>query len=361
MRLIELVVASLAAVALVLVVNCSALHMYPEIFDTKSQFLQARALPAKGGDSAPSALADGPQFRSGSKDDEVGYVRSSSESGKGGYLHRENFHRKDGNKYGNEKQTGFGESKRAKDSNGTPQVGELKDAIIIDTDHHRPEPTYEVTEEQSDVENPDKDKKYGVARPIAGGGDKRKTPQGKKAKPAARPKAGRSNQQNNHNGYESIVYHEKEHDSMEKGYGKRKASGRMPAKQIAYDYLGEVDDEQRLLDDGEGGRDDSDFGDNYEMVRFDADFERSYGDEGEDEQEGDEKAAAGRSDGPDQRQDGRHEDYDYDEEVDREQVDESASEDKYRGDDESGEESDDDGDERQYEYASEADGDAQDY
>ncbi|XP_049538698.1 YTH domain-containing protein 1-like [Anopheles darlingi] len=398
----------------------SALHMYPEIFDP-SKFL-ARPLPLKS--VRPSDTAGDHHLARGFQDDETGFVRSSSESGKTGFVHRENFHRKDGNKYGNEKQTGHGESRRSEE----PSVGAAKDVAgghetgrrIIETDHYIPEPMYEVTEEQnSDYENPDKHKKYGTAAKPAPGQeetDKKKKPKVesqmkasglKEATGPARRKprkGGRSNQQNNHNGYESIVYHENERDSMEQGYGKRKAVGKLPTKQTVhgnpvpqgrlldddneYEEDGRHGDEEEENEDdetrhsehadGEDGDDDevdtgergndSDFGDNYDTVRFDSDFERSFrGHDASFENGHDDGGKNARGKGKGRQHD--NVDYDYDEEVDREQVDEAASEDKYRGDDESDEEGEeeegngerDDDDGRQYEYASEADSDAQDY
>ncbi|XP_050098717.1 protein starmaker-like [Anopheles aquasalis] len=416
------VLAAIVLLSLGVVDECvSALHMYPEIFDP-SKFL-ARPLPLKS--ARPVPAAGDHHLARGFQDDETGFVRSSSESGKSGFVHRENFHRKDGNKYGSEKQTGRGESRRTQE----PVVGTLKGALsgaasgrrIIETDHYRPEPMYEVTEElTSDYQNPDKHKKYGTAaaaKPTPGMGEDDKQKQKKKqqeekqmktaglslkeASGARKPrKGGRSNQQNNHNGYESIVYHENEHDSMEQGYGKRNAVGKLPTKQLAvgenpaaqgrlledeeedeeyeedrHDGDGDEDDDDDETrhdgddneDTGERGGNDSDFGDNYDAVRFDSDFERSFGNGANDENasfenhdEGGKSVRKGKGKGR------QHDnvDYDYDEEVDREQVDESASEDKYRGDDESEEEDrDDEGDDdgRQYEYASEADSDAQDY
>ncbi|XP_035794431.1 glutamic acid-rich protein-like [Anopheles albimanus] len=418
--------AAIVVLSLAVVHECvSALHMYPEIFDP-SKFL-ARPLPLKS--ARPSAAGDHHLAR-GFQDDETGFVRSSSESGKTGFVHRENFHRKDGNKYGSEKQTGHGESRRSEE----PTTGALKNVLggvetgrrIIETDHYRPEPMYEVNEEQtSDYENPDKHKKYGTTvKPVSEQEEanmmKKKKQADKQMKTAElslkdatgarKPrKGGRSNQQNNHNGYESIVYHENEHDSMEQGYGKRKAVGKLPAKQLAgdnpspaqgrlleddneeyeedrhgddeveddetrHDHGGNDDDDDDEGDDsedtGERGND-SDFGDNYDAVRFDSDFERSFGNGAHDEASFEEhnEGRKGVRKGKGRQHDNA--DYDYDEEVDREQVDESASEDKYRGDDESDEEEeehekkdaerDDDDDGRQYEYASEADSDAQDY
>uniref|UniRef100_A0A182JCG1 Uncharacterized protein n=1 Tax=Anopheles atroparvus TaxID=41427 RepID=A0A182JCG1_ANOAO len=361
--------------AVVLLVECGALHMYPEIFDP-AKFLQ-RPLPLRAHSersASPSVMVGGAtESTGGFKDGEVGFVRSSSESGKGGYRHRENFHKKDGNQYGHEKQTGFGESKRTGD-----QAADGKDEhgrVTVHTDHYRPEPTYEVTEEQSDLENPDKHKKYGAASQK----DKKKPTNEKLEKKSSRQTAAsspkdRSNQKNNHNGYESIVYHENERDSSEQGYGKRKVTGKLPdrkpAKQMAA-HNDDDDDEEGFEDEGkssaerdydhaydgdsdggDAGRE-SDFDDNYESVRFDTDFGRSFDSE---EQDGVESESNGKGRGRTvARQD---QGYDYDEEVDRDEVDETASEDKYRGGEDSEEE---DGDDRQYEDASEADGDAQDY
>lgn len=211
------------------------------------------------------------------------------------------------------------------------------------------------------MENPDKHKKYG----LAGGKDKKKPTEMKPTKSsrqtvAAGPKAkGRSNAKKNHTGYESIVYHENERDSSEHGYGKKKAVGQLPqpeekspAKQIAHDDG---------FDEGEGGSDagrDSDFNDNYDALRFDSDFERSFGSE-EDEEDGVEEENGGR-------QAGKKGEDDYDEGDEGDDDDDGASQDKYRGDDYDDEDEESDGsekgeDDRQYEYASEADGDAQDY
>uniref|UniRef100_A0A182M2P4 Uncharacterized protein n=1 Tax=Anopheles culicifacies TaxID=139723 RepID=A0A182M2P4_9DIPT len=351
---------------LILLVECSGLHMYPEIFDP-AKFLQ-RPLPLKRVDSR---AASEPEFHSGGgfKDGEVGFVRSSSESGKGGYRHKENFHKKDGDKYGHERQTGFGESKRT----GDEQAKE-HGRLIVDTHHYRPEPMYEVIEEHdSDVENPDKNKKYGLSSTT--NKDKKK-PTEKKLKSAkssrqTAPKKANSKHQKNHSGYESIVYHENEHDSTEHGYGQKKVVGKIPdqkpAKQIAHDDGDTFDDDglesaERQTDgdyaheydsDSDSGRE-SDFNDNYDSVRFDADFERSFG-------SGEERAEQEDNGRPSLKND----DYDYTDD-DRDEEDDSANEDKYRGDEDSGEDEDGDGsekgdDDRQYEYASEADGDAQDY
>uniref|UniRef100_A0A182P1V7 Uncharacterized protein n=1 Tax=Anopheles epiroticus TaxID=199890 RepID=A0A182P1V7_9DIPT len=342
--------------------ECSGLHMYPEIFDP-AKFLQ-RPLPLKSVQSraAPEVelYTDG-----GFKDGEVGFVRSSSESGKGGYRHKENFHKKDGNKYGHERQTGFGESKRTED-----ELGKEQGRVTVDTHHYRPEPTYEVIEEvQSDLENPDKNKKYGLAPSK----DKKKPtemkPKSAKSSRQTAPAKRRSNQKKNHSGYESIVYHENERDSSEHGYGKKKAAGKIPdekkpAKQIAHDegdaFEGEdgLDSAERHTGDeysdseSDGGRD-SDFSDNYDSLRFDSDFERSFGSEERED------------DSEDGRQAGKKED-DYDEQEDDDEEDDGASQDKYRGDEYDDEEDESDGsekgdDDRQYEYASEADGDAADY
>ncbi|XP_058116229.1 uncharacterized protein DDB_G0290685-like [Anopheles ziemanni] len=358
--------------AVVLLVECGALHMYPEIFDP-ARFLQ-RPLPLKAHSerSAYPGEAGGAESTGGFKDGEVGFVRSSSESGKGGYRHRENFHKKDGNQYGHEKQTGFGESKRTGEKAADKK--EEQGRLMVHADHYRPEPTYEVTEEQSDFENPDKFKKYGGSNQK----DKKKATSVVPEKKSSRQTAAggpkdRSHHKKNDKGYESIVYHENERDSSEHGYGKRKSSGKLPdqkpAKQMAAHDVDEEGFEGNEGDDRDGnssserdyeheydentGRE-SDFDDNYEGVRFDSDFERSFGSE---EQGGDEESEGGK------RGNGRtaarqNQDYDYDEEVDRDEVDESANEDKYRGGEDSEEE---DGDDRQYEYASEADGDAQDY
>uniref|UniRef100_A0A182TP58 Uncharacterized protein n=1 Tax=Anopheles melas TaxID=34690 RepID=A0A182TP58_9DIPT len=346
--------ALLLVVAAILLVECSGLHMYPEIFDP-AKFLQ-RPLPLKS--AVESRAVAEPEYYSGGgfQDGEVGFVRSNSESGKGGYRHKENFHRKDGNKYGHERQTGFGESQRTGD-----ELAKEQGRLTVDTHHYRPEPTYEVFEEQSDVENPDKHKKYG----LAGGKDKKKPTEMKPTKSsrqtvAAGPKAkGRSNAKKNHTGYESIVYHENERDSSEHGYGKKQAVGQLPqpeekspAKQIAHDDG---------FDEGEGGSDagrDSDFNDSYDALRFDSDFERSFGSE-EDEEDGVEEETGGR-------QAGKKGEDDYDEGDEEDDDDDGASQDKYRGDDYDDEDEESDGsekgeDDRQYEYASEADGDAQDY
>uniref|UniRef100_A0A182NV94 Uncharacterized protein n=1 Tax=Anopheles dirus TaxID=7168 RepID=A0A182NV94_9DIPT len=363
----------------VFLVECSGLHMYPDIFDPAKFLNRPVPLRTDVGRSEPDGdfHSDG-----GLKDGEVGFVRSSSESGKGGYRHRENFHKKDGDKYGHERQTGFGESKRTGD-----ELAKEQGRLMVDTHHYRPEPMYEVTEEQSDVENPDKHKKYGLSTTVtttnATTNKDKKKPTDEKPKSAktSRPGKPRSNQKKNHTGYESIVYHENERDSTEHGYGKKKAVGKMPGQQrqkpakqqVAHDE-GDAFGDEDALDSGEvrtgdsesshdynGGADsgrDSDFTDNYDALRFDSDFERSFG---SDEEVGD----GGRKGKKSGRQN-----YDYDEEVDRDEVDESADEDKYRGDDDEDEEEeeggekggDDDGDDdRQYEYASEADGDAQDY
>ncbi|XP_053659915.1 uncharacterized protein DDB_G0290685-like [Anopheles marshallii] len=349
----------------VLLVECSGLHMYPEIFDP-SKFLQ-RPLPLKRVDSRATPEAE---FHSdgGFKDGEVGFVRSSSESGKGGYRHKENFHKKDGNKYGHERQTGFGESKRT----GDDQAQE-HGRLMVDTHHYRPEPTYEVIEEHdSDIENPDKNKKYGLSSNSTKNKKKptEEKPKSAKSSRQSGPRKAGSNQKKNHTGYESIVYHENERDSTEHGYGKKKAVGNIPdqkpAKQIAHDE-GDTFDEDGLESadrqtDGDysheydGGSDtgrESDFNDNYDALRFDSDFERSFGNADHPEE------------GENGRQSGKNEDYDYADD-DRDEEDDSANEDKYRGDDDSGEEEDGEGaekgdEDRQYEYASEADGDAQDY
>ncbi|XP_050080704.1 glutamic acid-rich protein-like [Anopheles maculipalpis] len=358
----------------VLLVECSGLHMYPEIFDP-AKFLQ-RPLPLK---SVESRTSSEPEYHSGGgfKDGEVGFVRSTSESGKGGYRHKENFHKKDGNKYGHERQTGFGESKHTENDQAKEH-----ERLTVDTHHYRPEPTYEVIEEHaSDVENPDKNKKYGG---LASSNKNKKKPTDEKPTKSAKssrqmtPAKKGSNQKKNHNGYESIVYHENERDSTEHGYGKKKAVGKIPeaekpAKQIAHDD-GDAFEEDRLesaerqtAGDDHGHEYDSeseaeaeresDFNENYDALRFEADFDRSFAD-GEDHH------------GDDGEKDGRQaakndEDYDYADD-DRDEEDDSADEDKYRGDDESGEEEEGEGSEkagedRQYEYASEADGDAQDY
>ncbi|XP_049297930.1 uncharacterized protein DDB_G0283697-like [Anopheles funestus] len=352
---------------LMLLVECSGLHMYPEIFDP-SKYLQ-RPLPLKRVDSRAIPEAE---FHSdgGFKDGEVGFVRSTSESGKGGYRHKENFHKKDGNKYGHERQTGFGESKRT----GDDQAKE-HGRLIVDTHHYRPEPTYEVIEEhESDVENPDKNKKYGLTSNKNKKKASEQKPKSVKSSRQTAPGKVPSKHQKNHSGYESIVYHENEHDSTEHGYGQKKVVGKIPdqkpAKQIAHDD-GDGYDEDELesaerqtdgdyaheydsdSEDADTGRE-SDFADNYDAVRFDSDFERSFGSE-EDHTEGGENG----------RPTGKNEDYDYADD-DRDEDDDSADEDKYRGDDDSGEEEEGEGSEkgdedRQYEYASEADGDAEDY
>ncbi|KFB36285.1 hypothetical protein ZHAS_00003405 [Anopheles sinensis] len=348
--------------AVVLLVECGALHMYPEIFDP-AKFLQ-RPLPLKAHSerSAYPVEAGGAESTGGFKDGEVGFVRSSSESGKGGYRHRENFHKKDGNQYGHEKQTGFGESKRTgeKAADGKEEHGRL----MVHMDHYRPEPTYEVTEEQ---------RSYGGSSQK----DKKKATSVMPEKKSSRQTAAgspkdRSHQKKNDKGYESIVYHENERDSSEHGYGKRKSSGKLPdqkpAKQMAAhddeegfeDNEGDDRDGQSSSErdyeheyDGDTGRE-SDFEDNYEGVRFDSDFERSFGSEEQGGEEGSEDGKRGNG----RTAARQNQDYDYDEEVDRDEVDESANEDKYRGGEDSEEE---DGGDRQYEYASEADGDAQDY
>ncbi|XP_035895668.1 glutamic acid-rich protein-like [Anopheles stephensi] len=361
----------------VLLVECSGLHMYPEIFDP-AKFLQ-RPLPLKSVESR--AVAE-PEFHSdgGFKDGEVGFVRSTSESGKGGYRHKENFHKKDGNKYGHERQTGFGESKRTEDDQ-PKEHGRL----TVDTHHYRPEPTYEVIEEHdSDVENPDKNKKYGLSN-AANKNKKKPTDEKptKSAKSSRQMAAGKkgSNQKQNHNGYESIVYHENERDSTEHGYGKKKAVGKIPeaqkpAKQIAQDDHDEAfeegglesaerqtsgDDHAHEYDsesEAEAERE-SDFNENYDALRFEADFDRSFAD-GEDHHHDDDDGGKGG-----RQAEKNDDDYDYADD-DRDDEDDSADEDKYRGDDDSGEEEEGEGsekgdDDRQYEYASEADGDAQDY
>uniref|UniRef100_A0A182SCF7 Uncharacterized protein n=1 Tax=Anopheles maculatus TaxID=74869 RepID=A0A182SCF7_9DIPT len=362
----------------VLLVECSGLHMYPEIFDP-AKFLQ-RPLPLK---SVESRAASEPEFHTdgGFKDGEVGFVRSTSESGKGGYRHKENFHKKDGNKYGHERQTGFGESKRT----GDDQAKE-HGRLTVDTHHYRPEPTYEVIEEHdSDVENPDKNKKYGLATSSTNKTKKKPTEEKptkavKSARQRAPGKKG-TNQKKNHNGYESIVYHENERDSTEHGYGKKKAVGKIPeaqkpAKQIAHDDGDAFEEDglesaerQTAGDDDHGHEYDSeseaeaeresDFNENYDALRFEADFDRSFAD-GEERQED-----GGAEEGGARQAEKNDDDYDYADD-DRDEEDDSADEDKYRGDEDSGEEEDGDGSEkgdgdRQYEYASEADGDAQDY
>uniref|UniRef100_A0A182QS63 Uncharacterized protein n=1 Tax=Anopheles farauti TaxID=69004 RepID=A0A182QS63_9DIPT len=354
-------VVNLVLVAVCLV-QCSGLHMYPEIFETSKFLRRPIALRSDVSRDEGDFHAEG-----GFKDGEVGFVRSSSESGKGGYRHRENFHKKDGDKYGHELQTGFGESKRDGDESAKKQG-----RLTVDTHHYRPEPMYEVTEEQSDVENPDKHKKYGISSTTTA-----TTSKDKKKPTAEKPKSGklRSNQKKNHSGYESIVYHENERDSTEHGYGKKKAVGKIPPhqspkpakQQIAYDES-EGDEFSHDYDGGSESERDSDFADNYDALRFDSDFERSFGSD-EDVGEGGRKV-----DGGEQGSHGKNDDYD--DEVDRDEVDESADEDKYRGDDDDDEEGgdeeggekggdgeggDEDDDDRQYEYASEADGDAQDY
>ncbi|XP_053670157.1 glutamic acid-rich protein-like [Anopheles nili] len=360
----------LFVLAVAIVVECTGLHMYPEIFET-SRFLRRRPLALK----SVSPRSDDDQHSDGGfKDGEVGFVRSSSESGTGGFRHRENFHKKDGNKFGHERQTGFGESKRAGD-----ELGADHGKLVVDTHHYRPEPMYEVTEEQSDIDNPDKHKKYGMASSM-GSKPVKKPTTGKRttvvSKSSSKPAKGKSQQTKDHSGFESIVYHENERDSSEHGYGVKKTVGKLPkqadqrkpAKQVAHD---ELDDESEDRDiglesddeyDGEAESDsgrESDFADNYDAVRFDVDFERSFGsgETGEDEGTGGDGRTAGRKN--------QEQDYDYDAEVDRDEVDESANEDKYRGDeddDEDGEheEAEKGGDDRQYEYASEADGDATD-
>lgn len=61
------------------------------------------------------ATGDNYQDDYSSDDGSVGYLKKSQEGGADGYKHFDSFHKKDGDKYGYEKHTSFGEAKKYED------------------------------------------------------------------------------------------------------------------------------------------------------------------------------------------------------------------------------------------------------
>ncbi|XP_055590840.1 sarcoplasmic reticulum histidine-rich calcium-binding protein-like [Uranotaenia lowii] len=294
----------------------------------------------------------------GGSEGDMGYVRSHREKGTGGFIQRESFHRKDGNDYGRERQEGFGESKdegNYSKENASPLKAKKRN--------------YEVTEEHSDDHaNPNLHTKYGVTptKPM------RKPTAPAPAKPSTTTSAApkRTTHRNNHNGYETVIYHSQENDDTGRGWqvgpkfgagGKdHRWSKEVTEREHDEDDEGNSGREEEEEDDGEDHNEvRSDFGDNYDRYRYGNDFEKNFrGHGGEDRDSKRRQGYGGTNKRKSFKNFGRN-NQDYDDEVDKDEIDESANEDRYHG----GADDDDDdyeGDiKRQYQYTSEADYDAQ--
>ncbi|XP_039431263.2 uncharacterized protein DDB_G0283697-like [Culex pipiens pallens] len=303
----------------------------------------------------------------GVKGGEAGYVKSNSETGSGGYRHKESFHTKDGNDYEHERQEGYGESKGEEVDHGSEvSDGHAESERKNDeTDEHSREEVeedrnYEVTEEDNnDHTNPQQHTTYGVAptkqtkkkiQPVPEFGTRLTLPK-------------KTSHKKNHNGYETVIYHDNEQKGFEKGYDRRHGHNSPPKSVVVtqkdedYEEPREEDredeeeenvreDDEKTDHDHQEDQNREEYDENYNSYKYGNDFAKNYYDneERESEDRRNERRGSARDDGPD-----------YDAEVDKEQIDETANEDKYYGD----EYDDDDYRRRQYEYASEADYDAQ--
>ncbi|XP_021709997.1 protein PFC0760c-like [Aedes aegypti] len=312
-----------------------------------------------------SALYDpyyGYDSSNGAKDDEVGYVKSNSEKGEGGFHHVETFQKKGGDEYEHEHERGYGESKHDPETDYEDQPEPNIEKRDNNRDLKTHKRNYEVVEEHgNDHKNPNQHKTYG-AKPT------------KPTKPSKRPSIPefgtrltlpkRTTLKQNHNGYETVIYHGHENESSEKGYGRRNHHN-APSKTENFDEKddesddgeqdeAEAEQESQDREDDTDNADQSNFGDNYNSFKYDdefGDFSKNFDDDG-----GHDRSEE-HSNRNDDRVSSNRNHFDYDEEVDREQVDETANEDRYQG----GEYDDEDEDKyrghnrRNYDYSSEKD------
>ncbi|XP_055530234.1 dentin sialophosphoprotein-like [Wyeomyia smithii] len=365
-----------------LVQKAASYRLYPGIFDPNPYIPKTHPEVLR----VMSSIYDGPYvygWSGGTEDGEIGYVKTDSEKGSGGYHHQESFHKKDGNDYGHEEESGQAESQDDEEGDVKGDVkGDAGDndkykTIVRKHDPGRREekresakPKYDVVEELSDDhKDPNKHTTYGVPS----------------KKPSKRPTRGpvefgtklsppkKSSHKNNPNGYESVVYHENESKGSEKGYNWRN-SHYPPPKSMVVNLGGgkspneleededdddnnekERNDGKKTDDDGSGPKDSegSDYSDNYDHFRYGNEFAR-------DDEDNQDRTAAGEQSNTemDGKRESTRNNYDYDEEVDREEIDESANDDRYYGFDEEDDEGSAEQKNRQYEYTSEADYDA---
>ncbi|KXJ73732.1 hypothetical protein RP20_CCG015110 [Aedes albopictus] len=338
-----------------------AYSLYPGIFDPNPFIPKMNPQVLR---ITSSTLYDpnyGYDSSSGAKDDEAGYVRSNSEKGEGGFHHVETFQTKGGDDYEHEHENGYGESKNDADADyedhQEPSVHKRDNNRDLKNDDRH----YEVIEAHSnDHKNPNQHTTYGVKPTKA----IKRPPVPEFGTRLTLPK--KTTLKQNHNGYETVIYHGQENENSEKGYGRRNHHNAPPKtesfneKHEEHDEE-EVDDEEEERDtqdhDDDRDTEQSNYGDNYNSFKYDSefdDFSKNFNDD----------ADQGRSEehdtGNDRKTSSSKNGYDYDDEVDREEVDEAANEDRYQG----GEYDDDDDDNygrhnrRHYDYASETDYDA---
>ncbi|XP_058827184.1 protein starmaker-like [Topomyia yanbarensis] len=334
----------------------SGLKLFPGIFDPNPYIPRTHPAVLR----VTSSAYQGPyvyDWMGGTEDGEVGYVKSTSDEGRGGFHHTESSHKKDGNDYEHEKQSGYGEeSDDELDYNDKPIPPTVRK-------HDSGGRTYDVNEEQSnDEKDPNKQTTYGVA------------PTKAKKKPmmlefgTRLESPGKTTHKKNHNGYETVIYHEDDHKSTEKGYDWRNSHSPPPksvviqpkeeksineideSKNEGEEDMEEEQEDRDLSDDDDSVRESerSDYEDNYDSFRYGNAFSKNDDDKDHNEERSDERNEKKGGSGGNS--------YDYDEEVDREEIDEAANDDRYFGFDN---DDYDEKDKRQYEYASEADYDAQ--